>query len=228
MILILYQLLCFIIFSNRIKGIFSNIIHNEKDESINSNYEEILIDTEINIQYNETLTFKSNNIIISGETNETSILRFPDIDKIHLSFPEDCDYIEFNNITIYGNFHFIDNQNITFRNVIYNGYFISERTYKDENSLIEINKSEFNLQDTNQGYEVRNWNLKINNSIFFGNNQYDMYLLTFNGDSESTLKTNDSEFNGNYHNSGFYCIYGKMNFNNSKFLNFFNGKKLNE
>jgi len=229
MIIILYQLLCFIIFSSCIKGIFSNVIHNEKEflESINKNYKELRINTEINIQYNESLTFKSNNITISGETNKTSILRFPSIDKIHLFFPKDCNYIKFSNITIYGNIHFVDNQGITFKNVIYNGYFISEHTFKDENSNIEIKGSEFKLPDINQGYEIRNWNLNINKSTFLGNSRYDMYLLTFEGDSENIFNINDSEFNGNYHNSGFYCNYGKLTFSNSKFLNFFNGKKLN-
>jgi len=230
MIIILYQLLYFLIFSSYFTEVYSvNIVNSEDEflESISGKVNEITIKGRINIKSTETLSFKSTDITISGDDKKVSIIHFLNTDKVNLLFPKECKFIKFYDISIIGNIHFTDNTNILFKNVYYNGYFISEHTYKDETSNIEINNSDFYLSEINQGYEIYNWNLVIKNSNFYGNNIYDTFLLKFKGEPQNTLNIDSSYFNGNYHNSGLYCYYGLLNVSYSAFHNFFSGKQLN-
>ena len=230
-IILLHRFLFFLIFICLVSKIFCATDEENKYlqfiDSINKNNQVITVKNEINIPQTESLLIKSNKISFVGNDKKTSIIHFLSNDKINMIFTTNCKQIEFQNVSIIGNIQFINNDHITFKNVNYYGYFMAENTDEDSTSNMTINDSNFNLSEINQGYVVRHWNLNINNSKFFGNNFYDIHLLKFEGNSENKLNIIKSKFDGNYHNSGFQCIYGTVIINSSSFHNFFNGRNLN-
>lgn len=222
-----FKLLCYIlIFIINIKAasissedvFLTNIKKNEK---------KINIENEIKITKAETIEIKSSSISITGNSNN-SILNFLDNSIENLLFAKECENIEIKDITIIGNFKFSNNKKIIFKNVTYNGYFISDNNI-DQNNIINISDSQFKLSKTHNGFEINNYNTYINNTKFYGNDIYNLYLMKIFSleDNYNQLNIDNSLFSGNYHNSGIDIIYTNFTCSNTKFEKFYNGKELN-
>eukprot|EP00833_Pecoramyces_ruminatium_P000722 jgi/Orpsp1_1/1174754/evm.model.c7180000051269.1 len=222
-----FKLLCYIlIFIINIKAasissedvFLTNIKKNEK---------KINIENEIKITKAETIEIKSSSISITGNSNN-SILNFLDNSIENLLFAKECENIEIKDITIIGNFKFSNNKKIIFKNVTYNGYFISDNNI-DQNNIINISDSQFKLSKTHNGFEINNYNTYINNTKFYGNDIYNLYLMKIFSleDNYNQLNIDNSLFSGNYHNSGIDITYTNFTCSNTKFEKFYNGKELN-
>ncbi|ORX59205.1 hypothetical protein BCR36DRAFT_276254 [Piromyces finnis] len=231
-ILKLFYLFSFIRIIRIVNGID---INNEKDfvENINNNKKEeqiFRIHNEIIINDKDILSPSIKNITIIGSTKEESIINFKNNDSINILFSKYCQSIFLKDITFIGNLQFIDNQNITFNNVNYNGYYIAEHTYEDEdnNSEIKVYDSNFILPNIRQGYEIKNWNIDIFRSNFYGNNQHEMYMIKFKSTLEQSniLKIDQTFFDGNFHNSALHCDYGSIIIYSSAFQKCYNGNNL--
>ncbi|ORX56628.1 hypothetical protein BCR36DRAFT_409820 [Piromyces finnis] len=212
-ILFIVEINCIII--NTSNGFIENI---NKKEKIFQIQEELFIDN-INV-----IDIKSSSFSLSGKSIK-SVLSF--INSI--TFSENCENIEIKDITINGDLYFHNNKKIIFQNVIYNGVFISNNENLNKIPSIEIHNSELHLSNRSNGFEINNYHVNINNSNFYGNNKYNLYLLKSNGikDHFTTININNSYFNGNYFNSGIQSSYTNITCFNTKFEKLFNTKILN-
>jgi len=204
---------------------------NSREELIEyiSKKEEVLnIQNEITIEDSSIININSKKISILG-SSKNSVIKFVNNNLTNMIFQEDCNKIEIKNIKIEGNFKFINNKNIIFDNVLYNGYFISKNENPSINSTLQILDSEFKLSNQDNGYEIYNYNLDINNSQFYGNDHYNLYLMKYinQKDNFKYLTINGTLFSGNYYNTGFYGKYSEVTITHSKFEKFYSGRALN-
>jgi len=205
-------------------SIYSAIIKTNDDflEYINKE-NELQFQNEIFIQNNDNINIESSSISFTGDI-QTSILHLTN----SLSFLEKCEKIEIKNITIYGDFNFHNNKNIIFQNVIYNGVFIANNEKSNSKSSIQILNSLFHLSEQQNGFEIKNYNVHIDSTNFYGNNLYNLFLLKLNGkkDNINTIKIENTYFTGNYFNSGIQSTYTNITLSNTVFENCFNTKIL--
>ncbi|ORX56630.1 hypothetical protein BCR36DRAFT_261791, partial [Piromyces finnis] len=203
------------------------IINNEDEfiKNINNKEESLYIQDNIGINKTKNINITSQNFILIGN-NVTTELHIKDID---FSFHEECESIEIQNITIIGNFRFLNNKNITFKNVNFIGKLTSYNNILDLKSTFYILNSNFSLPEEKSGYYFNNYNINIENSKFYGNNIYNLYLIEVLGNNKyfNTFNIKNTLFSGNYHNSGIISSYSNIACLNSRFENMFNGKLLN-
>ncbi|OUM57671.1 hypothetical protein PIROE2DRAFT_17270 [Piromyces sp. E2] len=232
MFIIIFKLLFLFCFSKLICNIICVDIHNESEfiqYTENDKKEQILnIHGEIVINSIDTIIPAIKNITIIGSSKKESIIKFKNNNEPNIVFPSQCEYIFFENIHLIGNILFVDNKYINFKNVIYNGYFISEHTYRELDSKINIYECDFILPNISQGYEVINYDMDIYNSTFFGNDVYDAVMVKFESNMgyNNTIFINLSVFDGNYHNSAIHSSYSNTTIFTSIFQNTYNGEKL--
>ncbi|OUM57305.1 hypothetical protein PIROE2DRAFT_17761 [Piromyces sp. E2] len=198
----------------------STIIKNNEDFLKNINVqEELHIQDYILINDTNNININSSSISLIGDFHD-STLQFSN----NISFLEKCEKIEIKNITIYGNLNFHNNKKIKFENVIFNGIFIINNDILESKSSLEILNSSFFLSNQKSGFEINHYNVNINNSNFYGNNIYNLYLLKFIGSEENIniIRINNSTISGNYFNSGIQTLslsYTYNVFNYTKFIN---------
>ncbi|KAG4088671.1 hypothetical protein H8356DRAFT_1722918 [Neocallimastix lanati (nom. inval.)] len=206
------------------------IVSNEDEllTKINSKEKVLNINNEITVTKNETMEVKSTSISIIGNS-DSSVLRFSNNIEENIHFLKTCEVIEINDITIYGNLKFFENKKITLKNVMYNGFFISDNSNVDNQKTISILNSEFNLPHTHIGYQIYNYNLTIDNSKFYGNDVKNMYLMSVMSSKDllNNLEIKNSLFSGNYRNSGIETSYTNITCEHTRFEKCFNGKELN-
>jgi len=202
---------------------------NSKNDFINNiNKEEVFdVDKYILIDYPKDITIQSKTITLNGYKSGGNypVLQFSN----NVIFQKNCVNIEMNDIVIYGNFKFHNNQNIKFKNVSYNGYFIAENDNENLKAVLQISGSAFALQKSNIGNEIKGYDVTINQSGFTGNNVYNTYILKFSGMSSShpnELKVSFSSFNGNYHNSAVISTYSNNTISSVLFEKCYSGKIL--
>jgi len=174
-----------------------------------------------------TIEIISSKFYLTGNSNDESELNLL---NSRLIFKNECHTIEIKNITITGILEFENNKNVIFDHVRYNGSFLSNNKDGDLNPSLQIANSEFRLSEQYQGIEILNNNVDINNSTFFGNHHYNLFLMKVSGQKNvmnSTLNINDSLFSGNYHNGGIESSYTNITCTYTKFENFYSGRKLN-
>jgi len=218
----------FNVFISRING--KNV--NNKNDFINDikNGEEIL-SIENNIILDDHLVFNitSKKFSITGSSNNSK-LSFPNSNIISLFFLEDCEEINFSNISINGNLKFTNNKNIVFNNVKLNGYLISNNDDPfNKNLTIQIKDSELHLLDHHNGYEIYNYNLDVLNSEVYGNNISNLHLMKIENEKNylTNINIDNSYFNGNYNNGAISIKYANVTCNNSTFERFYSGNELN-
>jgi len=215
--LILYFIIYFICTTGK-------IINNEEEfiENINKKSESFNIQNKITIEKKGKIDITSTNFLLIGDSINSEIHMI----NTDISFDEKCENIEIRNITVNGNLKFSNNKNIIFNNVNYNGYFISNNKLSDFRPSFNILNSNFTLPEKNHGYDFKNYNLNIENSKFYGNNIYNLYIIDFLGDGRKyhSFNIKNSFFSGNYHNSGIKSRYSNFTCQYSRFENLYNGK----
>jgi len=222
---IIYILYCIIIyfyvFACRVSGLNINS-SNDFLSGIENREENLFLQNDIKIDANDVIKIQSKKVIISGRTKST-IFQFTNNYSVNLSFLENCEEIELKNLSITGNFKFNNNKNITFNNVIFNGYFISENNNDiSENSRLQLLNSEFHLISQFNGYEIHNYHLTIENSQIYGNDMLNLSLISIINDENSIKNTiiDNSYFTGNYWNSAINIEYSDITCSNSVFEKF--------
>lgn len=229
--LLKFRIIYFILYIYTLKIYVESVNINNKEEfieSINKKDEILDIKDTIIIDNDDIINVTSKKILISGNSNN-SVLNFTNNSLTHLLFHEKCVTIEIKNLNIIGNLKFNSNKNIIFNNVIYNGYFLSKNTNLNEkNNTLQILNSEFRLSNRFNGYEIYNYNLDINLSKFYGNDQYNLNIMNYFNEKEiqRNLSINGTLFSGNFHNAGLYGIYSDVTITNTKFEKFYSGRLL--
>ncbi|OUM68751.1 hypothetical protein PIROE2DRAFT_19801 [Piromyces sp. E2] len=97
-------------------------------ESINNKEKHIKLIGDILIDDNTVLSITSYNITIEGNSREDTTLRFLNNTDFNILLSPECQYFKIKNINFIGNIQLLDNRNITFVNMTYNGYFRAEHT----------------------------------------------------------------------------------------------------
>jgi len=223
MFIIIFKLFYLFCFSKLIINTICVDIHNEKEfiENINNAKEEevLKIHDEITINSIDSISLSIKKISILGSSKKDSIINFKNNDNINLLFSKQCQHIVFENIHIIGNLRFTDNKEITFKNVIHHGYYLSEHT-----SMFNMTDCDFYLPNLYQGYEIINGNADIYNCTFHGNDLYNVYMLKYETQYNNTnsIKIDLSLFDGNYHNSALSFKYGSTTIYSSRIQNSFN------
>ncbi|OUM61164.1 hypothetical protein PIROE2DRAFT_12879, partial [Piromyces sp. E2] len=207
-----------------------NIINNKNEfiSKINENAEIYNIQNEIVFDNHDIININSRKVSFIGNSND-SIIKFLNTSSINISFHENCDDIEIRNMNIIGNFKFNNNKSIKFVNVTYNGFFISNNKILTNNSTIQISSSKFQLSNEYNGYEIYNYNVDIKNSSFYGNNNYNLFLMKIENEENNFRNSNInySFFTGNYCNSAVSISYSNIICTYTKFEKFFSGRELN-
>ncbi|OUM57301.1 hypothetical protein PIROE2DRAFT_17757, partial [Piromyces sp. E2] len=206
------------------------IINNKNDflHDIKERKEEFNIQNRITVDDIGTIEITSSKFFLTGNTSKDSALNLL---NSRLSFKNNCHTIEIKNITITGKLEFLSNKNVIFDHVIYNGVFLANNDHTDLISTLQIYNSEFHLSEQNYGFVIQNKDMDIDNATFYGNTQYNIYLMKFSGQKDTTynntLHINDSLFSGNYHNGGIEGYYANITCTNTRFENFYSGNELN-
>ncbi|KAG4090592.1 hypothetical protein H8356DRAFT_1279541 [Neocallimastix lanati (nom. inval.)] len=218
-------LLClFFLLKNCLIFIYGANIGTEKQliDSINKD-NNLYIKSEVKIATNDTLVInkKSTSIHLYGDSTEYSHLYFLNNDHINLIY--ECDNIYIEKLIITGNINF-KCKTVSIRDIVLNGYFISNYTITDNNnndtlSSVSLSNSIFNLSTPHNGIEINDTNVTISQSEFYGNDQYGLYLLKYinKGEIKNTISIDRSHFDGNYHNNGILCTNSTVHIYNSQF-----------
>eukprot|EP00833_Pecoramyces_ruminatium_P010722 jgi/Orpsp1_1/1184754/evm.model.c7180000090867.1 len=229
MISFYYKLLLLCIYTIFIIHVDTYYVTNEKEFFEQIDEEKTLsFSKNVEISSYKTIVIKSDSeLIFEGNSMNKSHLHFLHDDIINLEFQ--CTKIIFQRLSITGNIKFSCNT-VIFDYAILNGYFISDYTMSNnDNSTIsvELYNSFFNLNNQQQGLEIHNSNLILQNSSFYGNNHYNLYLLKYLNEGsnlKNIFNADKCHFEGNYHNNGILCTNSTVNIYNSKFY-YFHGTK---
>jgi len=182
--------------------VYSNVVKNEDEllQILQKNENEITLDIKSKIDITHTISISQTikKITINGYSSDVSVLYFQDSSH-PLFFGENIKEISINNISIFGNIYFDNNEKIEINSLSLTGN-IDSNFERHNNEYIRI----FNMTYSSSEFSAENCinleggNTEINKSTFRGSKSCQNRLINFNGLERYKLSIIDCYFSGEY------------------------------